>query len=306
MSHGCHLIVQNRPIAAPLRIRLGIASILDGSPAIAPLRDAASWHHHAPGRTFPLTDASQLEYFIDEGLIHSVLRPIKSGKEASVHLCRANQRTTGVDLAALKLYHPLHRRDFRDESTYRDGEWNPDRRMAKAIEQRTRFGRQVKGMVWVDREWETMRSLHAGGVSVPRPIARTGDAVLMTYVGDEETPAPQLRSYRPADDGETAALFDQVLDAIVRMLHLNVVHADLSPFNLLVWQGVVTVIDLPQAVDPRKNQHAADLLHRDVARMCEWASRHGVPRDADRIAADLWTSWQLADLVPEDLRGLAL
>jgi len=63
------------------------------------------------------------DHFLDEGLIEHVIRPIKSGKEASVHLCRANPRTTGHDLLALKAYHPLNRRDFRDESMYRDGEW---------------------------------------------------------------------------------------------------------------------------------------------------------------------------------------
>ena len=104
-----------------------------------------------------MTDANQLEYFFDEGLIDEVLRPIKSGKEASVHLCRANPRTTGEELAALKLYHPLDRRDFRDETMYRDGEWIKERRVRVALEKKTRFGREVQGMIWVDREWETLR-----------------------------------------------------------------------------------------------------------------------------------------------------
>ncbi len=73
---------------------------------------------------------------------------------------------------------------------------------------------------------------------------------------------------------------------------------------MLVWEGRVTVIDFPQAVDARSNQYAADLLGRDVRRMCDWAARHGVHRDADQIAEDLWMAWELADLVPEELRGL--
>ena len=74
------------------------------------------------------------EHFLDEGLIERVIRPIKSGKEASVHLVRANPRTTGEDLAALKIYHPLDRRDFRDESLYRDGEFIKERRIRVALE----------------------------------------------------------------------------------------------------------------------------------------------------------------------------
>jgi len=253
-----------------------------------------------------LTDANQFEHFFDEGLIESVLRPIKSGKEASVHLCRANPRTTGEELVALKAYHPLDRRDFRDESMYRDGEWIEERRVRVALEKKTRFGREVQGMIWVDREWETLRGLSAGGAPVPKPIERTGDAILMTYIGDDDFAAPQLRSYEVDDAEEAEALVDQVLRAIERMLFLNVVHGDLSPYNVLVWNGLVTIIDLPQAVDPRKNRHARAFLERDVERVCEWASRHGVQRPAERIAADLWTGWELADLVPEELRGLTM
>jgi RIO kinase 1 len=90
------------------------------------------------------------------------------------------------------------------------------------------------------------------------------------------------------------------------MLFLNVVHGDLSAYNLLVWNGLVTVIDLPQAVDPRKNRHAKTFLERDVERICEWGTRYGVQRPAGRIAADLWTGWEFADLVPEELRGLTM
>ena len=111
-----------------------------------------------------------IEHFLDEGLIERVIRPIKSGKEASVHLCRANPRTTGEELAALKIYHPLDRRDFRDESIYRDGEFIKERRIRVALDKRTRFGREVQGGIWVSREWETLHALFTAGAPVPRPI----------------------------------------------------------------------------------------------------------------------------------------
>jgi RIO kinase 1 len=253
-----------------------------------------------------LHEADQLEHFFDEGLIETVIRPIKSGKEASVHLCRANPRTTGEKLVALKLYHPLNRRDFRDESMYRDGEWIKERRVRVALEKKTAYGREVQGMIWVDREWETLRALSEGGAPVPRPIERTGDAILMSYIGDDDLAAPQLRAYRPDDPSETQHLFDQIVRAIERMLFLNVVHGDLSPYNILVWEGSVTVIDVPQAVDPRKNRHARSFLERDVERMCAWASQHGVEASARTITADRWTAWEFADLIPEELRGLAM
>jgi RIO kinase 1 len=246
-----------------------------------------------------------VQHFLDEGLITTVIRPIKSGKEASVHLCRADPSTTGgEELVALKRYHPLDRRDFRDESLYRDGEWIKERRVRVALEKKTRFGREVQGAIWVHREWETLGALHAAGADVPRPIARTDEAILMTYVGDEALAAPQLHRHRPDDDEEAHALFEQLLRNIERMLFVNVIHGDLSPYNVLVWDGRATVIDLPQAVDPRKNRHARGLLERDVDRICEHFARFGVRSDARSITHDLWTAWTLADLVPEELRGL--
>jgi RIO kinase 1 len=244
-----------------------------------------------------------VRHFLDEGLITSVIRPIKSGKEASVHLCRANPSTTGLELAALKRYHPLDRRDFRDESIYRDGEWIKERRIRVALEKKTRFGREVQGAIWVSREYEMLRTLSTAGADVPTPVASSDDGILMTYVGDVDQSAPQLHRYR-ADRDEAQALFDQLIKNVELMLYVNVIHADLSPFNVLVWQRRATIIDLPQAVDPRKNRHARRLLERDVERICAHFARLGVRSDPHGIAHDLWTAWTFADLVPEELRGL--
>ncbi|HET7236989.1 MAG TPA: RIO1 family regulatory kinase/ATPase [Actinomycetota bacterium] len=246
-------------------------------------------------------EATSFDHFLGEGLVTDVVRIIKTGKEASVHLCRANRSTTGEDLLALKVYHPLDRRDFRDESIYRDGEWIKERRIRVALEKKTRFGREVQGAIWVDREWETLKALSAAGAPVPRPLAATGDAILMTYVGDADRPAPQLRSVRPSRE-EAQDLFRQVMRALELLLFRNVIHGDLSAYNVLVWDGRAVVIDLPQAVDPRKNRHAEAMLQRDVARVCEHFARHGVSSSPEQITSDLWNGWRFADLVPEELR----
>ena len=246
-------------------------------------------------------EATPFDHFLGEGLVTDVVRIIKTGKEASVHLCRANRSTTGEDLLALKVYHPLNRRDFRDESIYRDGEWIKERRIRVALEKKTRFGRVVQGSLWVSREWETLRALSEGGAPVPRPLAATEDAILMTYVGDLDTAAPQLRSVRPNAE-EARDLFEQVMRAIELLLFRNVIHGDLSAYNVLVWEGRATVIDLPQAVDPRKNRHAEAMLERDVTRICEHFARYGVTASPGRLTSDLWNGWRFADLVPEELR----
>ena len=244
---------------------------------------------------------TSLDHFLSEGLIADVVRIVKSGKEASVHLCRGNRSTTGEDLVALKLYHPLDRRDFRDESIYRDGEWIEERRIRAALEKKTRFGRQVQGGLVGEPRVGDAASALGGGVARPATdrVDRRRDPDELRRRPRPGRAAAPLGSAGPV---EARDLFEQVLRAIERMLYVNVIHGDLSAYNLLVWDGRVTVIDLPQAVDPRKNRHAPALLERDVRRICEHFERFGVGSEPDRLAADLWTAWEFADLVPEELR----
>jgi RIO kinase 1 len=67
----------------------------------------------------------------------------------------------------------------------------------------------------------------------------------------------------------------------------GLVHADLSAYNLLWWQGRLVVIDLPQAVEFTTNPDAFELLHRDVANVGEWFSRRGVAVDVEAVYAEL-------------------
>ena len=168
------------------------------------------------------------------------------------------------------------------KAIYRDGEFIKPRRVRVAVEKRTTFGKVVAAAIWVDREWESLKTLSAAGANVPKPITRSDRGLLMTYIGDEDDAAPQLRSYRP-DPDEAEELLRQVIRNVELFLYRNVIHGDLSPYNILVWDGQVTIIDLPQAVDPRKNRHARALLERDLHRVCDHFERFGVRRSAGEL-----------------------
>jgi RIO kinase 1 len=242
------------------------------------------------------------EHFLDEGLITKVIRPIKSGKEASVHLCRAVPSTTGERLAALKIYHPRERRNFKDTTRYTQGRVI-SKSMQRGIARGRRAGRELEMGLWIEHEWATLGWLHRHGVRVPRPIALGGSGILMEWVGDEAEPAPQLRSVR-LDPDDAHEVFDEILRQVRVMLNCNVIHADLSPYNVLMHDGEPWFIDLPQSVDPREHRGARDILARDVQRICDGFTRAGVRSDPGRIVRDLWSGWMMADLVPEELRDL--
>ncbi len=57
-------------------------------------------------------------------------------------------------------------------------------------------------------------------------------------------------------------------------------HGDLSPYNLLVHNGRLVMIDLPQVVDFVANPSGRGYLERDARNVATWFVRAGHP-DAD-------------------------
>src|SRR5919201_1326632 len=122
---------------------------------------------------------SALYAVVAEGWISDVLHEVKSGKEATVYCCRAQPRA-GVDLVAAKVYRSRHRRTFKNDAIYRKGRVIGDKRVRRAVERKTAFGREAQFGLWVGHEWATLSLLHAAGADVPRPITRSSRATSTT------------------------------------------------------------------------------------------------------------------------------
>jgi len=229
--------------------------------------------------------------FFQKHLITAVRQTVKSGKEATVYLCEADP-STGVPYLAAKIYRPRESRSFKNDAVYHAGEFIGDRRTLKAIQQKSRHGRQFQFANWVEREFQTLRHLHAFAAIVPKPYGRTENALLMQFIGDEEGAAPTLNRVT-LDRDEAGRFFELLLRNIELWLSLNHIHADLSPFNILYREGAITVIDFPQAVDPESNPNAFMLLQRDIENVCRYFARYGIAADASALAGELWTRYVL-------------
>lgn len=239
----------------------------------------------------------ELASFLEERLITDVLLELKSGKEATAWVCRGGP-STGHDLVVAKVYRPIAERGFKNDVAYQEGRWHGDKRIRRAFEQKSRAGRAAQFGSWIAHELTTLQLLSESGADVPRPIIRNESAILMEYIGDEDGPAPLLQHVRLAR-AEAEAVFARLLDNVALFLSRDRVHGDLSPYNILYWQGRATIIDLPQAVDPTYNRNAEALLARDVANLCAWARRNGIPADAARISGDLWMRYRFGGMRDE-------
>jgi RIO kinase 1 len=136
------------------------------------------------------------------------------------------------------------------------------------------------------QEWAMLRRAAEAGVSVPHPVEQTEHGLMMEFIGDETKAAPKLAQAR-LSPAELASAWQQLLDSLRALTRAGLVHADLSAYNLLWWEGRLVVINLPQAVEFVTNSDAYDLLHRDLTNVADWFTRHGLPVDVEAVYAEL-------------------
>jgi RIO kinase 1 len=233
-----------------------------------------------------------LQHFIDQGLIDEVLGVVKSGKEATVYLCEAS----AGGLVAAKVYRSRKVRQFANAAAYGEGRMRGvARRDALAMTKKSRVGQEMSFARWVSEEYATLTLLHAAGVAVPAPIAKSDSVILMEYIGDEEEPAAPLANAR-LDSDEARRVFEVLMRSVEMMLACDRVHGDLSAYNVLYRDGEMWIIDFPQAVDARFNQNALSLLERDIDNLCRHFERLGMQADGYRIARGLWSRFLRSEL----------
>jgi RIO kinase 1 len=213
----------------------------------------------------------------------------KTGKEADVSLIRRTHGEHSVLLAAKK-YRDAQHRLFHRDAGYLEGRRMRRSRENRAIETRTEFGRELIAGQWAAAEFAVLSRLWLAGAAVPYPVQLSGTQLMMEFIGDVDgVAAPRLAQLRPSAD-EAAGLFTQMRDVLGRLADAGYTHGDLSPYNVLVHEGRVLLIDLPQAVDLVGNPQGFTFLRRDCDNICTWFQTRGVNADASILYDDLMLS----------------
>jgi RIO kinase 1 len=232
------------------------------------------------------------EAFGGRGLITNVLGVIGDGKEATVYCCEADPRA-GVELLAAKVYRAQKFRAFERATLYAGERVVLDKRAGRAMKARSKTGRRMAHHAWIQWEWETLCRLHDAGASVPKPIARSDDAILMEYIGTDEGPAPQLR-HVDLDLASAREVWERLLRDIEIFLDCHLVHGDLSAYNVLFDGSRPRVIDLPQSVDLHASHDGYERLRRDVRNLETYFARHSL--SAGNFAERAWQRYRRGDL----------
>jgi RIO kinase 1 len=235
-----------------------------------------------------------LQPLIDDGMVDTVVRRLKSGKEASVYIVAC-----GDQVRCAKVYKEAEQRGFHKLAQYQEGRKTRSSRDARAMGKRGRHGRRVQEAEWKNAEVDALYRLVGAGVRVPAPYLVHEGVLLMEMVQDEHgDPAPRLNDIEiTADQAREWHAF--MMTQIVRMLCAGLIHGDLSEFNVLLDVNGPVIIDLPQAVNAASNNNAFAMLERDVNNMRATFGRTVPELLETEYAREIWKLYESSELRPD-------
>ena len=235
-----------------------------------------------------------LQPLIDDGAIDDVLRPLKSGKEASVYTVRA-----GEHVLCAKVYKDMAQRSFQARVQYQEGRKVRGSRQARAIGKASKFGRREQETAWKNTEVEVLYQLAAAGVRVPQPRGYFHGVLLMELVvGDDGDSAPRLGEVELSREVALAYHATLVRD-VVRMLCLGLIHGDLSEYNVLIAPDGPVLIDFPQVVSAAGNNAARAMLLRDVHNIRDSLARFAPELASTHFGEEMWALYEQGELQPD-------
>ena len=236
----------------------------------------------------------RLEPLVEDGLIDAVIRQLMSGKEAMIFVVRC-----GGAIRCAKVYKEANKRSFRQAVDYTEGRKTKNSRRARAMEKGTRYGRKVQEEAWQSAEVDALYRLAAAGVRVPAPYNFHEGVLLMELVTDaHDEPAPRLNDLEFSAE-EALTYHALLMREVVRMLGAGIVHGDLSEYNILLGAAGPVIIDLPQAVDAAGNNHARDMLERDVANLTNYFGRSAPELLVTEYGKEIWALYEQGRLTPD-------
>lgn len=196
-----------------------------------------------------------------------IISEIKSGKEAEVYRALFDEQ-----LVAIKIYRDPNERNFSKADQYLAGKNYHRLSQRKAVAKGNSFAKKLKQDNWIKREFFLLEKLYQQGAQIPRPIFCSEGAIIMELLGDEQAVAPRLCDIKLTKD-EAEDIFKQVLKTMLILWQVGLVHADLSEYNVLLWQKKAYLIDFPQAVDIRHHPEYSELLERDLKNLYNFFSK---------------------------------
>lgn len=131
---------------------------------------------------------------------------------------------------------------------------------------------------WVQREFRNLLIAREASVNVPTPLTFTGNIVVMEHIGDIDA-APKLKDAFPKNPKK---FLNDIVKNMAKLHKAGLVHADLSPFNILNHKEKPVFIDFSQT-SSTKISRAPEFLDRDIKNVTHFFIKNKVKLDIDKI-----------------------
>jgi RIO kinase 1 len=198
--------------------------------------------------------------FLKSGVLDEVHGVVSAGKEARVYWGKNKE---GKEFA-VKIY-------LTSSAEFRKG-------MFKYIEGDYRFKgvkHDTRSLIfaWAQKEFRNLEQASHAKVRVPEPVAVRNNVLVMEFIGKNGVNAPSLKELAPSNPNR---LYGLLLTYLMRLYRkADLVHGDLSEYNIMVWKRRPIIFDVSQAV-PTSHPMAEALLRRDLENLNRFFSRLGV------------------------------
>ncbi|XP_035207867.1 serine/threonine-protein kinase RIO1-like [Stegodyphus dumicola] len=219
---------------------------------------------------------------LSRGIISEIHGCISTGKEANVYYASASDNSE----RAVKVYKTAIL-TFKDRDRYVTGDY------------RFRTGycrRNSRKMVqtWAEKEMRNLWRIYSAGLPCPAPVILKSHVLVMEFIGKDGLPAPLLKEVN-LSEGKARELY---LDCIIMMRNLfqkcKLIHADLSEYNMLYFNGKIIMIDVSQSVE-LEHPRAIEFLRKDCLNITDFFKKQNVPVMTVRELFDFITDYNIND-----------
>ncbi|KAK9885239.1 hypothetical protein WA026_010742 [Henosepilachna vigintioctopunctata] len=147
---------------------------------------------------------------------------------------------------------------------------------------RDRIGKQTSRKtvhIWAEKEMANLCRLKKAGIPCPEVVMLKEHVLIMSFIGENYIPAKKLKD-ADMDTASYIVAYQQVVDMMKDLFHkANLIHADLSEYNILWYNDQCIFIDVSQSVEPI-HENAFNFLFRDCRNITNFFERKLVPQVA--------------------------
>jgi RIO kinase 1 len=225
---------------------------------------------------------------INRDIISEINGCVSTGKEANVYHAISEPASDSTRSSRLNRAIKVYKTAilvFKDRDKYITGEHRFRRGYQKS-------SHRAMVKLWAEKEIRNLKRLHTAGIPCPEPVYLRSHVLIMSFIGDGKGyPAPRLKDFE--FEGSLDEQQKQWREAYItcvgymRLLYqtCNLVHGDLSEYNMLMWKNKIHIIDVSQSVD-HDHPRSLEFLRMDIKNVGDFFNRKGVAVFSERETFD--------------------